>query len=327
MVEYKDYYKILGVNKNASQDEIKKAFRRLARKYHPDANPNDSKAEEKFKEIGEAYEVLKDSQKRSRYDQLGANWKQYSHAGAGRPGEGGRTYTYNFGGRGFNFDDLGSGFSDFFETFFGRGSDDRFSGFDPGFSTQFDRGTRTNMQKGQDMQSELSITLREAYSGTQRSLKLQREGKTRTVNVKIPEGIKDGGKIRVAGEGAKSPAGGPAGDLYLVINIAPHNFFTRKGDDLYCEVPVTIKEAFYGAKIDIPTFSGKIMVKVPPKTQGGKTLRLKGKGIPKLRSSGFGDLYAKIKLILPEKLNSEQKRHFEEFARSYDENPRENIII
>jgi len=327
MVEYKDYYKILGVNKNASQDEIKKAFRRLARKYHPDANPNDSKAEEKFKEIGEAYEVLKDSQKRSRYDQLGANWKQYSHAGAGRPGEGGRTYTYNFGGRGFNFEDLGSGFSDFFETFFGRGSDDRFSGFDPGFGTQFDRGTRTNMQKGQDMQSELSITLREAYSGTQRSLKLQRKGKTRTVNVKIPEGIKDGGKIRVAGEGAKSPAGGPAGDLYLVINIAPHNFFTRKGDDLYCEVPVTIKEAFYGAKIDIPTFSGKIMVKVPPKTQGGKTLRLKGKGIPKLRSSEFGDLYAKIKLILPEKLNSEQKRHFEEFARSYDENPRENIII
>ncbi|MFZ3086365.1 MAG: DnaJ domain-containing protein, partial [Candidatus Hydromicrobium sp.] len=158
MVEYKDYYKILGVNKNASQDEIKKAFRRLARKYHPDANPNDPKTEEKFKEIGEAYEVLKDSQKRSRYDQLGANWKQYSHAGAGWPGGGGRTYTYNFGGRGFNFEDLGSGFSDFFETFFGRGSDDRFSGFDPGFSTQFDRGTRTNMQKGQDMQSELSIT-------------------------------------------------------------------------------------------------------------------------------------------------------------------------
>lgn len=327
MVEYKDYYKILGVNKNTPQDEIKKAFRRLARKYHPDANPNDSKAEEKFKEIGEAYEVLKDPQKRSRYDQLGANWKQYSHAGAGWPGGGGRTYTYNFGGRGFNFEDLGGGFSDFFETFFGRGSDDRFSGFDPSFSTQFDRGTRTNMQKGQDMQSELSITLREAYSGTQRSLKLQREGKIRTVNVKIPKGIKDGGKIRVAGEGAKSPAGGPAGDLYLVINIAPHNFFTRKGDDLYCEVPVTIKEAFYGAKIDIPTFSGKIMVKVPPKTQGGKTLRLKGKGIPKLRSSEFGDLYAKIKLILPEKLNSEQKRHFEEFARSYDENPRENIII
>ncbi|GAG67323.1 unnamed protein product, partial [marine sediment metagenome] len=253
--------------------------------------------------------------------------KQYAHAGAGWPGGGGKTYTYDFGGRGFNFEDLGSGFSDFFEMFFGRRSDDRFSGFDSGFGPQFGRGTRTNMQKGQDMQSEISITLREAYSGTQRSIKLQKGGRTRTVNVKIPEGIKDSGKIRLAGEGAMSPAGGPGGDLYLVINIAPHNFFTRKGDDLYCEVPVTIKEAFYGAKIDIPTFSGKIMVKVPPKTQGGKTLRLKGKGMPKLRSSEFGDLYAKIKLILPEKLNSEQKKRFEEFARGYDENPRENIII
>ena len=332
MVEYKDYYKILGVNKSASQDEIKRVFRKLARQYHPDANPNDPQAESKFKEVGEAYEVLKDPQKRSRYDTLGANWKQYAHAGAGWPGGGRRTYTYDFGDRGFSFKDLGdfgSGFSDFFETFFGRGSDDRFSGFGSDFGPQFDRGSRTNIQKGQDMQSELSITLREAYSGTQRSLKLQTGGRTRTVNVKIPKGIKDGGKIRVAGEGAKSPAGagGPAGDLYLVINIAPHNFFTRKGDDLYCEVPVTIKEAFYGAKIDIPTFSGKIMVKVPPKTQGGKTLRLKGKGIPKLRSSEFGDLYAKIKLILPEKLNSEQKKHFEEFARSYDENPRENIVV
>jgi len=177
------------------------------------------------------------------------------------------------------------------------------------------------------MQSEINITLREAYSGTQRSLKLQKGVRTRTVNVKIPKGIKDGGKIRLAGEGAKSPAGGPAGDLYMVINITTHNFFTRKGDDLYCEVPVTIKEAFYGAKIDMPTFSGKIMVKVPSKTQGGRTLRLKGKGMPKLRSSGFGNLYAKIKLILPGKLNSEQKKHFEEFARSYNENPRENIVV
>ena len=327
MVEYKDYYKVLGVNKSASQDEIKRAFRKLARKYHPDANPNDSRAEEKFKEVGEAYEVLKNPQKRSRYDQLGANWKQYANAGAGWPGGGGKTYTYNFGGSGFNFEDLGGGFSDFFEMFFGRGSGDKFSGPGSNFGSQFGRGTRTNMQKGRDMHSEVSITLREAYSGTQRSLKLQKGVRTRTVNVKIPKGIKDGGKIRLAGEGAKSPAGGPGGDLYMVINTIPHNFFTRKGDDLYCEVPVTIKEAFYGAKIDVPTFSGKIMVKVPPKTQGGRTLRLKGKGMPKLRSSGFGNLYAKIKLILPGKLNSEQKKHFEEFARSYNENPRENIII
>ncbi len=327
MVEYKDYYKVLGVNKNASQDDIKKAYRKLARKYHPDANPNDSKAEEKFKEIGEAYEVLKDPQKRSRYDQLGANWKQYAGAGAGWPG-GGRTYTYNFGGRGFSFGDLGKGFSDFFEMFFGRGADERFSGFGSDFNSQFGRGTRTTtMQKGQDMQSSISITLREAYFGTQRSLRLQREGKVRTINVKIPKGIKDGGKIRVAGEGAKSPAGGPAGDLYLVINTTPHNFFTRKEDNLYCEVPVTIKEAFYGAKIDIPTFGGKVEVKVPPKIQGGRSLRLKGKGIPKLRGGGFGDLYVKIKLVFPERLTSEQEKRFDEFAKSYDENPRKDIVV
>ncbi|HEY4695609.1 MAG TPA: DnaJ C-terminal domain-containing protein [Candidatus Hydromicrobium sp.] len=330
MVDYKDYYKVLGVNKGASQDEIKKAYRKLARKYHPDANPNDPKAEEKFKEIGEAYEVLKDPQKKSRYDQLGANWKQYASAGAsaGWPGGGGRTYTYDFGGKGFNFEDLGSGFSDFFEMFFGRGADERFSDSGSDFSSQFGRGTRTTtMQKGQDMQSSLSITLREAYSGTQRSLRLQREEKVRTINVKIPKGIKDGGKIRVTGEGEKGSTGGPAGDLYLIVNIAPHNFFTRKGDDLYCEVPVTIKEAFYGSKIDMPTFNGKVIVKVPPKTQGGKTLRLKGKGMPKLRSSGFGDLYAKIKMVLPEKLTNEQKKHFDEFASSYDENPRKNIVV
>lgn len=327
MVKYKDYYKILGVNKNASQDDIKKAFRKLARKYHPDANPNNPEAEEKFKEIGEAYEVLGNAQNRSKYDQLGANWKQYSRAGAGWPGGGGRTYTYDFGGRGFSFDDLGSGFSDFFEMFFGRGADDRFSSYSSGAGSQFGRNTRTGMQKGQDIQSELEITLKEAYAGTQRSLKLQKEGKVRTVNVKIPRGIKGGGKIRLAGEGSSSPVGGQAGDLYLVINIAKHNFFTRKADDLYCEIPVTIKEAYYGSKVDVPTFDGKIMVKVPPKTQGGRTLRLKGKGMPKLKGSGNGNLYIKIMIVLPERLSGEQKKNFEEFTKNMDENPRDNIIV
>src|SRR4030065_764055 len=327
MVEYKDYYKTLGVGKNASQDEIKKAYRKLARQYHPDANPDNPKAEEKFKEIGEAYEVLKDSEKRARYDQLGANWKQYAHTGAGGPG-GGRTYTYDFGGKGFNFEDLGSGFSDFFEMFFGSRAKEKFSGFDSGFSSQFGRRSGTAAsQKGQDMQSSLNITLREAYMGTQRSFKLQKEGKVRTINIKIPAGIKDGGKIRVGGEGAQGLSGGPAGDLYLVVNVSPHNFFTRKNNDLYCEIPVTIKEAYNGTKIDVPTFEGKVMVKVPPKTQGGKTLRLKGKGMPELKGGGYGDLYAKIKIVLPGRLTNEQKKHFDEFLKSYEENPRDNIVV
>ncbi len=327
MVKYKDYYKILGVGKNASQDEIKKAYRKLARQYHPDANPDNPKAEEKFKEIGEAYEVLKDPQKRARYDQLGANWKQYAHSGAGGPG-GGRTYTYDFGGKGFNFEDLGSGFSDFFEMFFGSGADEKFSGFNSGFSSQFGRRSGTAAsQKGQDMQSSLNITLREAYTGTQRTFKLQKEGKVRTINVKIPKGVKDGGKIRVSGEGAQGLSGGPAGDLYIVVNVGPHIFFTRKNNDLYCEIPVTIKEAYNGTKIDVPTFEGKVMVKVPTKTQGGKTLRLKGKGMPELKGGGYGDLYAKIKIVLPERLKNEQKKHFDEFLKSYEENPRDNIVI
>lgn len=337
MVEYKDYYNVLGVDKKATQDEIKKAYRKLARKYHPDANINNPGAEEKFKEIGEAYEVLKNPEKRSKYDMLGANWKQYARAGQGQgwPGSGGGTYTYDFKGGGFDFGDLGSGFSDFFEMFFGRGSNEDFSNF----SKQSGAGTGNSgqrrsfwrpgaaSQKGQDIQSNLSITLKEAYSGTQRSFKMQKEGKARNINVKIPRGIKNGGKIRIAGEGGQGPRGAKDGDLYLVINVGTHHFFTRKGDDLYCEIPVTIKEALFGAKIDVPTFNGGLTIKLPSGTQTGKTLRLKGKGMPKLKSSSRGDLYTKIKVMLPKILTKEQKKHLEDFAKIYDENPREGIVI
>jgi len=320
MVDYKDYYKVLGVDKKAAADDIKKAYRKLARKYHPDANPNNPQAEEKFKEIGEAYEVLKDPQKRQRYDQLGSNWKQY--ANTGWPGGGGQSYTYDFGdGKGFNFGNMGGGFSDFFEMFFGSGADQRFSGFNFGGS-----GAR-QAQKGQDMQSSMSVTLKEAYTGTTRSIRLQKGQKTRTVNVKIPAGIKDGGKIRLAGEGGASPMGGASGDLYITINVVGHALFTRKGCDLHIEVPVTIKEAYMGARIDVPTFDGKVTTKLPAKTQAGRTLRLKGKGMPELKGKGRGDLYVKIKIVFPEKLSRQKQKQFEEFLKGYDENPRDKLVV
>ena len=324
MVDYKDYYNVLGVSKGATADEIKKAYRKLARKYHPDANLDNPGAEEKFKEIGEAYEVLKNPQKRQRYDQLGANWKQY--ANTGRPG-GGKSYSYDFGGgRGFNFENMGGGFSDFFEMFFGTGADQRFSGSD--FGGNFGGGrTGTSSRKGQDLQSAIEINLREAYTGTRRSMRLQKEGRTRTVDVKIPEGIKDGGKIRLAGEGGPGQGGGPGGDLYLTVNISQHNIIKRKGDDLYIEIPVTIKEAYFGGKIDIPTFEGKVDMKLPKGTQSGRTLRLKGKGMPGIKGGNHGNLYVKTRIVFPEKMSSKLKKQFEGFLKEYDENPRDNIVV
>jgi len=325
MVDYKDYYNVLGISKGATADEIKKAYRKLARKYHPDANLDNPSAEEKFKEIGEAYEVLKDPHKRQKYDQLGANWKQYENAG--RPG-GGQSYSYDFsGGRGFNFENMGGGFSDFFEMFFGSSANQGSSpGFD--FGNNFGGGgARTSSRKGQDLQSTLEINLREAYAGTQRSIRLQKENKTRTVNIKIPKGIKNGGKIRLAGEGGPGLGGGPGGDLYLTINVAAHNVFERKGSDLHIEVPVTIKEAYYGGKINIPTFDGKVDMKLPKKTQSGKIFRLKGKGMPVVKGGSNGNLYVKTRIVFPEKMSAKQKKQFEGFLKDYDENPRDNIIV
>ena len=354
-MEYKDYYKILGVGKTATQDEIKKSYRKLARQYHPDANPGNKQAEEKFKEIGEAYEVLKDPEKRARYDQLGANWKQFSRAGQqgwqGWPGGAGagqgQSYTYDFSGSGFNFGDIGGGFSDFFEMFFGQGSDDRFSsifgnmrgagsqgagGATDSSGSQGGQGRRNfwrtqTVQRGQDYNYELEITLREAYAGTQRAISLQKDRKVRTVNVKIPKGIKNGGKIRVRGEGGAGSKGGESGDLYFAIKIMPHNFFTVKDRSLNCEVPVTIKEAILGAKVDIPTFGGMISMALPPGTQAGKTFRLKGKGMPGIRSDENGDIYVKVRVVIPKDLNESQKKLFATFAKSYDENPRSTISV
>jgi curved DNA-binding protein len=351
-MDYKDYYKVLGVAKTATQDEIKKAYRKLARQYHPDANPGNKDMEEKFKSIGEAYEVLKDPDKRSKYNQMGANWKQFSRAGAqpgwqqrGQGPGSGQSYQYDFSGSSFDFGDQGGAFSDFFETFFGRGSDERYSTIfsnAQGANSQTRNGAQNQAggqqqkknfwragaaQKGQDYQYDLNITLREAYAGTQREMSLQQDGKIRTVNVKVPKGIKDGGKVRVRGEGGKGARGSESGDLYLAIHVLPHHYFTVKEADLYSEVPVTLTEAIFGAKIDIPTFEGYVSMKLPPSTQTGKTLRLKGKGMPKVKSTEYGDLYIKIKVVIPTDLTEEQKKFLFGFAETYTENPRSDITI
>lgn len=316
-MEYEDYYKILGVDRNASQKEIKKAYRRLARKYHPDVNPGDKEAEEHFKEINEAQEVLTDPEKRRKYDQLGASWQQWQRTGrdpsgfdwsqwfAGAPG-GGRVHV-QYGDASDLFGDMfGGGFSDFFEAIFG------------GMGRQGPQawaGTRqAGPRRGQDYEQPVEIRLEEASSGTRRVL--EKDG--RRIEVKIPPGVKTGSKVRIAGEGAPGIGGGATGDLYLKVTVLPHKVFERKGDDLYCEVPVDLYTAILGGETNVPTLKGTVSLKIPPETQGGRTFRLKGQGMPLLRDSNKrGDLYAKVKVVLPEGLSAKEKALFKELAQMW----------
>ncbi len=310
-MEYKDYYQILGVTKSASEKDIKKAYRRLARKYHPDVNPNNKAAQDKFKEINEAYEVLSDQEKRDKYDALGANWhqyEQYTHAGNQGPfqwgnGYGGGQYrTVNpeefeqvFGG---GFGDLG-GFSDFFRTFFGGG------GFGAGTRTQ------TRARRGQDVEQAVDISLQEAFSGATRIV--QKDG--RRLEIKIPPGVKSGSKIRYAGEGAPGMSGAPAGDLYLRVQVTNSQGFERRGDDLYSEVPVDLYTLVLGGEAHIPTLKGQLVLTIPPETPAGKTFRLAGQGMPKLNQNhAFGDLYVKVRPQLPDRLTPQERELFEKLA-------------
>jgi curved DNA-binding protein len=316
-MEYKDYYKILGVDKNATEKEIKSAFRKLARQYHPDVNPDDPQAEARFKEINEAYEVLGDPEKRAKYDQLGADWQHWQRAG-GHPGDfdwsrwttapGGERVHVRYGTP-EDLEDLfgDSGlFSDFFTSIFGGLGDTRRAGGRGGFEG-FDQP-----QRGQDLEHEVEINLAEAYHGTTRLL--TKDG--RRIEVKIPPGAKTGTRVRMRGEGGSGMAGGQAGDLYLKVKVARDPHFGRKGDSLYVTVPVDLYTAVLGGEVRVPTLSGDVNLKIPAGSQNGQTFRLRGKGMPKLRQpTEHGDLYVRLDVRLPTKLTPEQRELFEQLRR------------
>jgi molecular chaperone DnaJ len=317
----KDYYEILGVSRNASEKELKQAYRRLARKYHPDINPGDKSAEAKFKEMNTAYEVLSNPEKRRKYDQFGEQW-EYADQFAKSGGQERVRWDFDRGGTSFEYGDM-SGYGDIFSSLFG----------DSGIGSRTKRGPR----RGQDIESPVEATLEEAYHGSTRLMQLQTQepctacGGTgrvgnracticggagvklnpRRLEVKIPAGVKDGSRIRIAGEGGSGLAGGKKGDLYLVVKVLPHKLFELKGDDLYTEVSVPLATAMLGGEVRLPTLNGNISLKIPPETQNGKVFRLAGKGMPQLSNKKYGNMLAKVKVVLPTNLTEEEKKLFE----------------
>jgi curved DNA-binding protein len=309
-VEFKDYYKILGVSKSASAKEIKAAFRKQARKYHPDFNKGDAKAEAKFKEVNEANEVLSDPEKRKRYDTLGPDWANFRQAPPGGPGGGG-THV-DFGG-----EDMG-GFSDFFRTIFGGGGFPRGGtrgGGGGGFEDIFARAAEE--QPGQDLEGEVELTLDEVQRGTTRSIQVGEDGQSpRTVEVKIPPGIRENSRVRAAGEGGAGGKRGKRGDLYLRVKIRPHPRFERKGDDLQATVQVPLTTAVLGGEAQVPTMDGPVGIKIPPGSRAGRTFRLRGHGLPKLEApSEKGDLLAVLGVDLPQDLTPHERELFEELRK------------
>jgi len=305
-VEYKDYYKILGVDRDATTEEIQKAYRKLARKYHPDAN-KDPAATEKFKEINEAYEVLRDPKKRKKYDALGSGWQ---HGQEFTPPPGWEDI-FNFGTRrGSKGTD--TFFSDFFEAFFGD------SAF---FSQSPFKGWTNATAKGQDVEAPLELTLSEVVNGGKKKITLNIGGQRKSLEVNIPKGITDGSRLRLASQGAPSPTGGPAGDLYLRVHIKPDPRFGINGHDLTMRLDLAPWEAALGSTVTIPTLTGPVQLRVPPGTQSGQVLRLRGKGLPK-RTGGNGDLLATVRIVVPKNLTEKERALFEELAKESPFNPR-----
>jgi curved DNA-binding protein len=333
-MEFKDYYATLGVPKTATDKELKQAYRKLARKHHPDVNPGDKGAEAKFKEINEAYEVLGDAEKRRKYDELGANWRMYEQAqqqgqpfpggspfgGFGGGGGEGGTWTINMGGPGgyrtmseeemrdmFGTEDP---FSDFFKTFFGGGGP---AGGQEGRA----RGRAPRSQRGRDIESEAELTLEEAYHGAMRRISITLGGHARSIDVRIPPGVKDGSRVRAAGEGETGSGGAASGDLFLRVRIKPHPVFERKGDDLHVKVPIPVTTAVLGGEAQVPTITGSVRLKIPETTQPGQVFRLKGHGMPIVgKGDAKGDLYATADVQLPRAVTKDQKQAWEQVRKT-----------
>ncbi|MBI4267386.1 MAG: DnaJ domain-containing protein [Chloroflexi bacterium] len=317
----KDYYNILGIKQDASEQEIKRVYRRLARKFHPDVNPGDKSAEAKFKDINEAYEVLSNKEKRQKYDQYGDQWQyadQFAKAGGRQApdfGEGGAQSS-----RFYEEGDMESLFGDLFQRFGARAA----------------TGRQARPRRNLDVEYPVEVTLEEAYRGTSRILGLETEepcttcagtGRIRNalcsvcrgsgalahlkqLEVKVPAGVKTGSRVRIAGKGRQG-YNGATGDLYLAVTVKPHTLFERKDDELFVEVPVPLTVAVLGGEVQVPTLKGKLALKIPPETQNGRTFRLAKQGMPHLGDSSFGDLLAKVNVVLPANLSAEEKQLFE----------------
>jgi curved DNA-binding protein len=298
-VDYKDYYKILGVPKSATQDEIKKEYRKLAIKYHPDKNPGDKKSEEKFKEINEAYDVLGDAEKRKKYDLLGDDWKYYRQDGdSGAPGAG---FKGRQGGGESFFQGGESGFSDFFEHLFGG-------------SNSFGKSRQNAAMKGEDLQYNINISLEDAFKGATKKLKVGEQ----QISLKLKPGIVDGQKLKMSGKGGEGINGGPAGDLYFTVRINPHLAFVRKGDDIYTEHSIDVFTAVLGGKINVDTIGKQVSITIPEGTDSGKTFRLKGMGLPNYQApEKTGDCYVKIAIKTPKNLTDEDKAALQLIADKY----------
>ncbi|MES2996941.1 MAG: DnaJ C-terminal domain-containing protein [Verrucomicrobiota bacterium] len=315
-MKFRDYYEVLGVAKDASQDEIRKAFRKLARKYHPDVAAEKSTAEEKFKEINEAYEVLSDPEKRKKYDTLGANWNQPGGGAAYPDGGFGRQYQ-TAGGAGQEWHFEGTGFSDFFENFFGGGAKGGF----PGQATG--RPADHRPRRGGDAESEILVTLYEAMHGAERVLVVQSpDGGRQEITIRIPKGVTDGKLIRAPGLGNPGIHGGEPGDLFLHVRLERHPDYRVAGHDLYYDLRISPWEAVLGATVPVRTPHGEMKIKVPPGTERGTEFRLGGKGLPIGKSGNHGNLFAVIDVVSPPSATAEEQKHWEALAAASNFNPR-----